>query len=140
MTALVPSWELALQAAGKSPKTVTSYLASVRSLARYLRSNGLVDHIENTAAGEVRAFLLSEIERTSAASAQVHYRNLRVWFGWLVREGERAGNPMDAVDKPKVPDKVRPFLSPADLGRAAQGSQRHHVRGPAGRGHHARVH
>ena len=87
----------------------------MRGLVRYLRSSGQTDHIEDTGAQEIRAFLLSETERTSAASAQCHYRSLRVWFGWLVREGERADNPMEVVDKPKAADKVKPFFAEADL-------------------------
>jgi hypothetical protein len=38
---------------------------------------------------ELRAFLAAETERTSAVSAHQHYRNLRVLFRWLAREGER---------------------------------------------------
>jgi site-specific recombinase XerD len=116
MTALLPSWELALEEGGKSPKTIVSYLGSVRALAAYLAANGLTDDIEQTGPAEVRAFLASEIKRTSPISAQVHYRNLRVWFGWLAREGERqAPNPMLNVDKPKAPDKVKPFLTDPDM-------------------------
>lgn len=59
---------------------------------------------------------MSEIERTSAISAQVHRRNLRVFFGWLIREGERTtANPVTREDKPKAPAAAKPFLSEADL-------------------------
>jgi len=116
MTALLSSWELALEEGGKSPKTIVSYLKSVRALAAYLAANSLTDDIEQSGPAEVRAFLASEIKRTSAVSAQVHYRNLRVWFGWLAREGERhTPNPMLNVDKPKAPEKVKPFLIDADM-------------------------
>jgi site-specific recombinase XerD len=116
LASLLPSWELALRAQGKSPKTITSYLSSVRKLAAYLASAGLTDDVESTGPAEVRAFLVSEIERTSATSAQVHYRNLRVYFGWLIREGERAkANPVTREDKPNAPETVKPFLSEADL-------------------------
>ena len=81
---LLPSWELALRASGKSPKTIRSYTDSVRKLGAYLAASGLTDDVESTGPAEVRAFLVSEIERTSATSAQVHYRNLRVYFGWLI--------------------------------------------------------
>lgn len=116
LTSLLPSWELALHASGKSPKTIRSYTDSVRKLAAYLTASRLTDGTESTGPGEVRAFLVSEIERTSAASAQVHYRNLRVYFGWLIREGERtAANPVTREDKPKAPETVKAFFSDADL-------------------------
>ena len=36
---LLPSWELALDSANKSPKTIKDYAASVRSLAKFLREH-----------------------------------------------------------------------------------------------------
>lgn len=126
LAALLPSWELHLEEGGKSPKTIVSYLGSVKALAAYLAANGLPESTEQTGAPEVRAFLASEIKRTSAASAAVHYRNLRVYFGWLVRESERhAANPMLLVDKPKAPEKLKPFFSDANLSallKACQGA------------------
>src|SRR5262245_36738000 len=78
----------------------------------------MTNDVESTGPQEIRAFLASEIKRTSATSAALHYRNLRVYFGWLVREGERSSaNPLESVDKPKAEEKVRPFLSDADLGK-----------------------
>jgi site-specific recombinase XerD len=111
----VPSWELSLQAANKSPKTIVSYLGSVRSLVSFLDAQGLPADSEGVEARHVQAFLLAELERTSAVSAQIHYRNLRVFFGWLGREGERTGpNPMAGVDKPEAKATVKPFLTEAD--------------------------
>ena len=88
LAALLPSCELALRASGKSPKTIRSNTDSVRKLSAYLAASGLADDVESTGPAEVRAFLVSEIDRTSPASAQVHYRNLLMYFGWLIREGE----------------------------------------------------
>lgn len=49
-------------------------------------------------------------------SAAVHYRNLRVFFGWLEREGERTGpNPIARVDEPKAARKVKQSLTAAQL-------------------------
>jgi site-specific recombinase XerD len=117
LAGLLPSWKLALQAQGKSLKTIRSYTDSVSKLSAYLTEEGLTNDIESTGPSEIRAFLVAERERTSAASAQVHYRNLRVYFGWLIREGERsAANPVTREDKPYAPETVKPFLSETDLG------------------------
>jgi len=110
LTGLLPSWELALDAANKSPKTIRSYLDSVRKLDAYLTAQ----HMAPDAPG-IRAFLAAETARTSAVSAQVHYRNLRVFFGWCVREGELDASPMARVDKPAAAPEVKPFLTEADL-------------------------
>ena len=46
-----------------------------------------------------------------------HYRNLRVFFKWLAREGERqAPDPMPRVDAPMVARRVaKPILPDGDL-------------------------
>src|SRR5579863_1694596 len=81
LTAFVTSWQLALEAATKSPRTVRSYLDSVRALHRFLVAQGMPADAEGVDAEHLRAFLLAEERRTSAASAAVHFRNLRVFFG-----------------------------------------------------------
>src|SRR6266566_4598403 len=108
IAAFATSWQLALEAAGKSPKTVRSYLDSVKALAGFLAVQGMPADVEEVDAEHIRAFILSEEQRTSAATAAVHFRNLRVYFGWLAREGERTNaNPMDRVDKPEVTKKAK---------------------------------
>jgi len=41
LSALVPSWKLALDAGGKSPKTISSYLDSAKRLEAYPTTEGL---------------------------------------------------------------------------------------------------
>src|SRR5215472_16768518 len=95
LTAFVTSWQLALEAAAKSQRTVRSYLDSVRALHAFLTAQGMPSDVEGVEAEHLRAFLLAEEQRTSAASAAVHFRNLRVIFGWLANEEERSNpNPM----------------------------------------------
>jgi integrase/recombinase XerD len=112
LAALASSWELSLDAANKSPKTIRSYLDSVSALDRFLAAK----HMAPDAPG-IRAFLAAEIERTSAVSAQVHFRNLRVFFGWLVAEGEADVNPLARVQKPAAPAEAKPFFTEAELAR-----------------------
>jgi len=118
LNAFVTSWQLALEAAAKSPRTVRSYLDSVRAFHTFLVAQGMPADVEGVDAQHLRAFLLSEERRTSAASAAVHFRNLRVFFGWLAREGERVNpNPMDRVEAPKVTKKAKPFFDDDELAR-----------------------
>lgn len=116
VAAFATSWQLALEAAGKSPKTVRSYLDSVKALQGFLAAREMPADVEEVDAEHIRAFILSEEQRTSAATAAVHFRNLRVYFGWLAREGERTNpNPMDRVDKPKVTKKAKQFFNDEEL-------------------------
>jgi site-specific recombinase XerD len=110
LTALLPSWKLALDAANKSPKTIISYVDSVKRLEAYLASEQLP--LEPNA---VRGFLAAERDRTSPASAAKHYRNLCVYFNWLLAEDEIKDNPMVRVEKPKVPAEVKPFFTQDEL-------------------------
>src|SRR5690242_11640544 len=110
LTALLPSWKLALDAANKSPKTIVSYLDTAERLEAYLSAEGLpLD------AASIRGFLAAERDRTTSASAGKHYRNLCVYFRWLVAEGELDDNPMTCVERPKVSDEAKPFFTEGDL-------------------------
>jgi len=86
LTALLPSWKLALDAANKSPKTITSYLDTPKRLAAYLDREGLT-----LGPAAIRRFLAGERDRTSPASASKRYRNLCVYF--RVRTEPRSGFP-----------------------------------------------
>lgn len=116
LAAFATSWQLSLEAASKSPKTVRSYTDSVKALQKFLVAQGVTADVEEVDAEHLRAFLLAEERRTSAPSAAVHFRNLRVFFGWLAREGERTNpNPMDRVDRPKVTKQAKPFFADEEL-------------------------
>ncbi len=80
ITTFIASWQLALEAAAKSPKTVRSYTDSVRWLCRFLAEQGMPTDVEGVDAPHIRAHLLSEEQRTSAVSAAHHFRNIRVFF------------------------------------------------------------
>jgi integrase/recombinase XerD len=113
---LLPSWTMALDSANKSPATIKDYALSVRKLSKFLDAHAFPNDVETVEAEHLRAFLVEEREKTSAASAQKHYRNLHVYFAWLASEGERqAPNPMIRVEKPKVPEVVKPFLTEAEI-------------------------
>jgi hypothetical protein len=76
---------------------------------------------EGVDASHIRAFLLAEEKRTSPTSAAVHFRNPRVFFGWLVAEGERENpSPMDRVQGPKVAKKAKAFTYACGPGRIAK--------------------
>lgn len=108
---LIDSWELALKV-NRAPKTIRGYIDTARAFVRWLDAHGHPTDAETVAAAHVRAFLIAEIERTSAVSADCHFRYLRVWFNWLAKEGERTRpSPVDPDDRPKVPEKVEEYLT-----------------------------
>jgi len=114
---VVDSWELALDAAGKSRRTVRSYTDTVRALARWLEVNGRRADTEGVQTEDIQEFLVAERERTSAATAAAHYRNLSVFWKWVMAERERtaSGNPMDGVERVKVPKKAKTYFDDEQL-------------------------
>ena len=116
IAALLASWDYSLDGRKLSPNTRYVYIKTGRAFAAYLAEHGLPVTVETIEAPHVRAFLAYEADRTSAISAHQHFRNLRVLFKWLAKEGERqAPDPMARVDPPKVSRKVKGILSEDDL-------------------------
>lgn len=122
---LLPSWLYSLEERELSPKTVEVYRRTGDAFTRYLEEHGLPDDTEGVDAPHIRAFLAAETARTSAVSSHQHFRNLRVLFKWLAREGERAApDPMPRVDPPKTTRQVKRILATEELAallRACEG-------------------
>ena len=127
LAAFATSWQLSLEAASKSPRTVRSYTDSVKALQKFLVAQGVTADVEEVDAEHLRAFLLAEERRTSAPSAAVHFRNLRVFFGWLAREGERT-NPRTGSTGPRSRSRPSHSSRTRNLPRCSR-----HARGPASR-------
>lgn len=104
------SWEWELRAAGRSPKTVETYLMAGRQLLA-----AVPDPVAATRA-EVGQHLLSLREKGSApATVSLHFRALQQFFKYLLAEGERSDNPMERLTAPKVPESPVAVLSDVDL-------------------------
>lgn len=109
----IASWQLSLNAAAKSSRPVRD---SVRAFCRFLLDHDMPASVADVDAPHVRAFLLAKEQRRSAASAAVHFRNIRVFFGWLGSEGENP-NPIDRVEAPKVTKKAKAVITEEELAR-----------------------
>lgn len=85
LTALLPSWKLALDAANKSPKTITSYLDSVKRLEAYLAAEGLPLDPPS-----IRAFLAEERDGQRQPQPRSTTRtSVSTSAGWLARGAKR---------------------------------------------------
>lgn len=114
------SWQLALESANKAVKTIRSYTDVARMFIAYLNEHQLPCDAEGVQAEHVRAFLVRERHRTSEASADVCFRNLRVWFNWMCSDdiGERTTpSPVLKGDRPNVTRKAKKYLSEDDQRR-----------------------
>ena len=124
LAALLPSWELTLSERDLSTRTIEIYQRTGSQFTAWLAAQGLPGDTEGIDAPHIRAFLAAETERTSAISAHQHYRNLRVLFRWLAKEGERLGpDPMLRVDPPQTSRKVKAILPDDALAKLLRGAE-----------------
>ena len=108
---LARDWERSLRARNRSPRTIQSYLESVRQLIEHAGASDLAD-LDRAA---VEDFLVHLSETRSASTAAVRYRSLQQWFKWCVAEEELDANPMERLSAPAVPDKPVPLLDEEQL-------------------------
>ena len=117
ITALARSWARDLRAANLSPRTIQSYMEAVRLFTEYLVEAGMPTDVTGITREHVGAFIEDQLARRSASTAGVRYSSLRVFFNWLVEEGEIKDSPMRRMRKPKVPSRIIDMPSDDDLKR-----------------------
>jgi site-specific recombinase XerD len=111
------SWRLALQAEGKSERTVEGYMETLELFDRWLGTEGRSRRPADIVADDVRAWLLGMRDRLRPSTIQTRYKGLRVYFAWLVAEGDLDRSPMANVKPPTVPEEPVPVLTPEQLSR-----------------------
>ena len=112
---LIRGFILALGAGGRKVKTLTIYKDSIRMLSDFARSLGLpgLATMDRT---HIRHWLTSLHQKgNKPATVSVRYRSLNRFFNWCVAEDERADNPMDRVDPPKIPSEIQAYYQPHEV-------------------------
>jgi site-specific recombinase XerD len=89
-----------------APRTLEFYRTRLGSFARWLEEQGVNTAPEDVTPSLLRQFLVAEQERSSAATASHSYVALRAFFRFLVRDEWLSANPMEKVEKVRVPRKV----------------------------------
>ena len=108
---LLRDWERSLRARNRSPRTIQSYLESVRQVINHANATEL-DELDRRA---VEEYLIHLAETKAAATVAVRYRSLQQWFKWLVEEGELGADPMARIAAPTVPEQPVPLLTDSEL-------------------------
>lgn len=109
------SWGRHLRAANLSARTIQSYLEAVDRLTEYLAANGMPMDVAAIHREHVEAFqedLLAHWKPTTAAN---RHAALKVFFGWLVAEGEIKESPMARMPKPRLNEYLPDVLTDAQL-------------------------
>ncbi len=112
---LAKSFERALRAENKSPRTVQKYGEGVRLLREFLTDRGMPTAIASIRREHCEAFILDQLERYKPASAATRYRSIQAFWKWAVGEGEIEESPMARMRPPAVPDDPPDVLTDDQL-------------------------
>lgn len=108
---------LAMEAEGKSPRTIRSYGDSVRFWLEYAGAQGWPTRLEDLTRARVTQWLAALQKTTRPSTAATRYRGLLRFANWLEAEGEVERSPMASMRPPAVPDQSAPVPDIADLRR-----------------------
>jgi integrase/recombinase XerD len=115
LAGLLPSWELALKAERKAPRTIKIYADGVKKFLRWCAENGQPAELTRTSA---QAFLADLIDAgMEANTAKSRDLALKRYAAWLVDEGELSSNPLIGLKPPKGDKKVVHALTDEQLKR-----------------------
>jgi site-specific recombinase XerD len=112
LSALAESWERHLRAANKSAFTVRSYTDSLAKL-----TGRLGEAATDITPDDLRGYFAALAGEMAPASVALHFRNLRVFFGWVAAEEPSLMpvSPMAVLGKPETPRKRKPPFTPGEL-------------------------
>ncbi len=99
-----------------SPNTVSAYVSDISS---FLDSTGLDAKSVNS--GDIVDYVASRGQSLSKRSQARLLSSFRSFFDWLILEGERAENPCDSVDPPKMGRYLPEVLSVEEVSAIIDG-------------------
>jgi site-specific recombinase XerC len=82
---LIDRWHTTLRAKALSKETIRGYLYTAHHWARWLTENGYDLEPRDIRDTHIEEFIADIVVRTSAANAAYNYRNMRVFWAWLVK-------------------------------------------------------
>ncbi len=105
------------RAEGRSPKTVVLYGVCVTRLVAFAEAEAGSDDVGVFTRRLLTDFYATRLATVAPATVSVDFRVHRVFFRWLVDEGELSVSPMDRMKQPRVPVTPVPVLSEVRPGR-----------------------
>src|ERR1700752_4404178 len=121
LVALLPSWQLALNAERKSAGTIRTYTDGVTKFLRWCDNTGTKPELTRAVVQAFLADLLDEgMEGNTARSRDLA---LKRYAAWLVDEGELSVNPLTGLKPPKADSKVVNALTDDELKRLIKACQ-----------------
>ncbi len=112
---LVPHFEASLRARNRSPRTIETYVASVRAFERWLTDEGSAPSVGHITRPLVEAWVTHLLATAAPSTAHTRHAGLRAFLSWCVEEGEILDSPMRHVRGPAVPERPVPIATPDAL-------------------------
>ena len=121
------SYRLSLEALGRSPNTIKSYFDILEDYFSFLLKDGLLKSINEIGRSEINKYLLylknrkrrpnwppnrGDTGKLSPFTILDHVRTIKVYWGWLFREGYIDKNPLEKFPLPGVPKIVLKVITP----------------------------
>ena len=108
-----------------SPRSIIAYRYALKGFIPFLAARGRV-RLQDAGHDDLAAWRLALIDRgLSAATQELFLRAVRNLFNWMEGEGMLFDNPAASLKIPRVPRKLLPVPSEADVRRLlAQPSRR----------------
>ena len=103
------------KAAGASDDTIRDYTSSIRNFCRFA-VNQEVYSIEDVTPRLIEEYLISKRDGNSSLTVFAAFRDMRVWFRWLVKKEYLATCPTDSVDTPKKGRQETRVFTPKEIG------------------------
>jgi integrase/recombinase XerD len=108
------SYQLALEAANRSPRTIETYLESLTRFGEYLVTHALPTDLRAIRQEHIQGFTAELLEHYTPNTADNRFRALRTYFQWLVDEQELDRSPMPR-QAPRVPEQPPDVLTVEQL-------------------------
>jgi site-specific recombinase XerD len=108
-------YERHLRSANRAEATIYKYLLAARQLIEFLTESGMPTKAADVRREHVEAFVAHSLTVTKASTASTRYQALRVFFRFLVDEGEITVSPMAKMRPPIVPDQRTEVLTDEQL-------------------------
>jgi len=110
----VASFRRHLRFERKSERTIVLYTRSASRFAAWLRESTDVAEWFDVERRDIEDYIGDLAETMAETTVHMHFRNLRVFFGWWAEEEEQP-NPMQGLTLRAPEDKPVPILTPQEL-------------------------
>lgn len=112
---LIRDFDRSLRALNRSKLTRDQYLMSVGQMVDYFAEHGMPDDPSKLTREHVETFLADFAEGHMPATTLTRYKCLRLFFSFLLEEGEITKHPMANMKPPSIPETPVPIFDKEQL-------------------------